>query len=137
MAMTAQSFTGWIEFIGEDGPYSREFVVANYPDDDSKTHMLQAKSTYPMALTFKVTSKNDEYLRMLDELIKGDKVKVQYYINGKSGISKAGKYYHINELLVSKKDGIVIVEKAQRVVAPTMPLPTIPDPDEISDDVPF
>lgn len=137
MAITAQSFTGWIEFIGEDGPYSREFVVANYPDDDTKARMLQAKSTYPMALTFKVTSKNDENLRLLDELIKGDKVKVQYYINGKSGISKAGKYYHINELLVSKKDGIVIVEKAQRVVKPTMPLPVIPDPDEISDDIPF
>lgn len=137
MSLTAQSFTGWIEFIGEDGPYSREFVVANYPDEDSKARMLQAKSTYPMALTFKVTSKNDEYLRMLDDLIKGDKVKVQYYINGKSGISKAGKYYHINELLVSKKDGIVIVEKAQRVVKPNMPLPVIPDPDYISEDVPF
>lgn len=137
MALTAQSFTGWIEFIGEDGPYSREFVVANYPDDDSKARMLQAKSTYPIALTFKVISKNDEYLRMLDDLIKGDKVKVQYYINGKSGISKAGKYYHINELLVSKKDGIVIVEKAQRVVKPTMPLPFIPDPDDITEDVPF
>lgn len=137
MSLTAQSFTGWIEFIGEDGPYSREFVVANYSDEDSKARMLQSKSTYPMALTFKVTSKNDEYLRMLDDLIKGDKVKVQYYINGKSGISKAGKYYHINELLVSKKDGIVIVEKAQRVVKPNMPLPVIPDPDEISDDVPF
>lgn len=137
MTLTVQSFTGWIEFIGEDGPYSREFAVANYPDDDSKARMLQAKSTYPMALTFKVTSKNDEYLALLDDLIKGDKVKVQYYINGKSGISKAGKYYHINELLVSKKDGIVVVEKVPRVTKPTMQLPTIPDPDDLSDDIPF
>jgi hypothetical protein len=137
MALTTQSFTGWIEFIGEDTPYSREFVVANYPDDDSKARMLQSKSTYPMSLTFKVTSKNDEYLRMLDDLIKGDKVKVQYYLNGKSGISKAGKYYHLNELLISKKDGIVVVEKVPRVAKPTMQLPTIPDPDDISDDIPF
>lgn len=110
--MKAMSFTGWVEKIPEVGQYDREIVVRNWKDEKTKNNLKDL----PSALTFKVGSQS-AYYQMIDDLVEGDHVVIQFYLMGKSGISKAGKYYHINELRIAKNKGIEVLAKVQRVAA--------------------
>lgn len=104
--MQSHKFIGWVEKLIDSDGYSREFVVRDYKDDNDP-----GKPQYPTTLTFRASVKNGSALQ-LDAIHEGDKVQVEFFITGKSGMSKAGKYYHINSLVIAKNNGVVVIEKA-------------------------
>lgn len=111
----ALEFEGWVEHKGEKGDYDQKINVANYKDGDDKIAMQNTKGKFPLCYEFKANVKNGT-AAMLDEIEEGDKVKIRFYLVGRSGISKSrGTYYCINDLAIAKKDGIVVVERKPRV----------------------
>lgn len=104
--MQSHKFIGWVEKILESDGYNKEFVVRDFKDDEDP-----GKPQFPTMLTFRASVKNGSSLQ-LDAINEGDKVQVEFFITGKSGISKAGKYYHINSLVIAKSNGVTVIEKA-------------------------
>lgn len=110
----ALEFEGWVEHKGEKGDYDQRINVANYKDNDEKIAMQNAKGQFPLCYEFKASVKNGA-ADALDDIEEGDKVKIRFYLIGRSGISKSrGAYYCINELAIAKKDGISVVERKPR-----------------------
>ena len=94
-------FTGWVEHIFPAGQYGQEIVLRDYKDDSDRPK-------YPIALKFRVGTKCDCNISNLGI---GDKVAVQYYLSGKSGIGKNG-YYCIVSLNIAKVNGLTVIERA-------------------------
>ena len=63
-------------------------------------------------------------------------ITVKFFVVGKEGVSKAGKYYHFNEFIIAK-DGIQILRKSAASPAE----PTVENKEEETpppdDDIPF
>lgn len=123
--MQSMKFIGWVEKILDPDQYNREFVVRDYKDDNDPN-----KPKYPNSFTFRASVKNGSALQ-LDSIGEGDKVQVEFFLTGKSGVSKAGKYYHINSLCIAKENGVVVLEKNTSPVAHEEPEP------EDNSDLPF
>lgn len=103
--MKDQEFTGWVEKILDPGQYGREFTVRDYKDDHDPN-----RPKYPNVLKFKVGNK---IMNMLDNIREGDKVRVRYFVFGRSGYGQRG-YYCIVNLNVAKDGGITLLEAAPR-----------------------
>ena len=127
MAMQSMKFVGWVEKICDADQYNRDFVVRDYKDDNDPE-----KPKYPTALTFRAAVKSGASLQ-LDDVNEGDKVAVTFFLTGKSGISKAGKYYHINALNIAKDKGVVVLERAAVAETPAEEQGA----DEPAEDLPF
>ena len=91
-------FTGWIEKVFPAGKYDREIIVR---DKRSTTE------EHISFITFNVRSKNDAEVENLQP---DTKVKIEFFLNGIMGVSKAtNKPYHINKLTLNK---IEVLESA-------------------------
>lgn len=91
-------FTGWIEKVFPAGKYDREIIVR---DKQSTTE------EHISFITFNVRSKNDAEVENLQT---DTKVKIEFFLNGVMGVSKASnKSYHINKLTLNK---IEVLESA-------------------------
>lgn len=129
----ALEFEGWVEHKGEKGDYDQKINVANYKNGDEKTAMQNTKGKFPLCYEFKASVKNGT-AAMLDEIDEGDKVKIRFYLVGRSGISKSrGTYYCINDLAIAKKNGIEVVERKPRVEDNAEQS----EEDTVADDCPF
>lgn len=124
--MQAYQFTGWIEKILPANDYRQEIVVRDYENESTK-------EKFSNTLTFSFGVKNGA-VRQMDGIGEGDKVQIAYYVTGKAGVSKTGKYYHINELNVAKMNGIRVLAKAHN--APDVEDPQIEDDGSV-DALPF
>lgn len=130
----ALEFEGWVERKGEKGDYDQKINVANYKDNDDKIAMQNTKGKFPLCYEFKANVKNGT-AAMLDEVEEGDKVKIRFYLVGRSGISKSrGTYYCINDLAIAKKDGITVLERKPRVEDDNSEQS---EEDTVADDCPF
>lgn len=108
----ASTFTGYVEYIGEVGEYDQQIAVRNYRDDEEAETMKQNKMI-TTCLMFTASVKNGANAQ-LEGLHVGDKIIVEYYLHGISGVSKkSSKYYCINKLNIAKSNGIKIVERAK------------------------
>lgn len=103
--MQSNEFTGWVEKIFPPTDYGQEFTVRDYKDDHDPN-----KPKFPTVLKFKVGSKIQN---MLSSIVEGDKIRVKYFIFGKSGYGQRG-YYCIVNLNVAKDGGITMIEAAPR-----------------------
>lgn len=101
----SSEFTGWVEKIFDKTTYGREFTVRDYKDNEDPN-----KPKFPTVLKFKCTSK---IMNMIDGIREGDKVRVRYFVYGKSGYGQKG-YYCIVNLNVAKEGGITLIEAAPR-----------------------
>ena len=91
-------FTGWVEKVFPAGKYDREIIVR---DKQSTTE------EHISFITFNVRSKNDAEVENLQT---DTKVKIEFFLNGIMGVSKAtNKPYHINKLTLNK---IEVLESA-------------------------
>ena len=97
------SFTGMVKHIDAPTDFGIEIVVTNEG----------ASVKYPNYYTFKAFPKNNTYNVVKDSLSVGDMITVKFFVIGKQGTSKAGKYYHFNEFVIAK-DGIQILRKATK-----------------------
>lgn len=120
-------FEGWVEKKFEASQYDQSITVRNWKDDEDKDSLKERKE-YPACYKFLANVKNGSS-EQLNDVNEGDKVKVVAYLNGKSGLSKANKYYCINDLVIAKKDGIKILERAETKSEPAT--------EEQPDDMPF
>lgn len=128
----AASFTGYIEYIGEAGDFDQQISVRNYRDDAEAEKMKQDKQVFPVCLMFTANVKNGCNAQ-LEGLHVGDKIVVEYYLHGVSGVSKkSNKYYCINKLNIAKTKGITVIERAK--VDEEQPSP---DDTDVADDIPF
>lgn len=101
----SNEFTGWVEKIFDKTSYGREFTVREYKDDHDPN-----KPKFPNVLKFKCSSK---IMNMIDGIREGDKVRVKYFIFGRSGYGQRG-YYCIVNLNVAKEGGITMIEAVPR-----------------------
>lgn len=91
-------FTGWVEKVFPAGKFDREIILR---DKQSETE------DHVSFITFNVRSKNDAEV---ENLTKNSKVKIEFFLNGVMGVSKAtNKPYHINKLTLNK---IEVLESA-------------------------
>lgn len=102
--MEALEFSGWVEHIYEPTDWGMEFTVRSYENE-----MTAPK--YPQCLKFTASKLTMQQVLGLSE---GDRVKIKYYVNGKSGRSAKG-YYCINRLNIAKDGGVTIVKRAPRL----------------------
>lgn len=129
----ALEFEGWIEHKGEKGNYDQRVSVANYKDDDEKNAMQNEKGKFPLCYEFKAGIKNG-VADLLDDLNEGDKIRVRFYVVGRSGISKSkGTYYCINELAIARKNGIEVLERKSVSASDEQS----PEEEQMDDDIPF
>ena len=103
--MQSCEFTGWVEKIFDKTSYGREFTVRDYRDDSDPN-----KTKFPNVLKFKCSNK---IVNMIDGIREGDKIRVKYFIYGRSGYGQRG-YYCIVNLNVAKEGGITMIEAVQR-----------------------
>ena len=120
-------FEGWVEKKFEATQYEQSITVRNWKDDTDR-ETLKERKEYPACYKFLAQVKNGSN-EQLDNVHEGDKVKVVAYLNGKSGVSKANKYYCINDLVIAKKDGIKVLARAEKKTEPVK--------EEMPDDMPF
>lgn len=122
MTEMKMEFTGWVEKILPQGQYGQEFVVRDYKDEKDAPK-------YPTVLKFEAGT---AAIPQLQGVLEGDKVRVVFYLGGRSGIGKNGCYYCFNRLRVAKDGGLVVLERTG-----------VPPPQEIhkettaDDDIPF
>ncbi len=120
------SFTGTVKHITTPNAYGIEIVITNEG----------ASVKYPNSYTFKASSKSGTYQTIIGNLSIGDMITVKFFVVGKEGVSKAGKYYHFNEFIIAK-DGIQILRKSASSPAE----PTVENKEEENpppdDDIPF
>ena len=106
-------FTGWVEKVFPAGKYDREIIVR---DKRSTTE------EHISFITFNVRSKNDAEVENLQP---DTKVKIEFFLNGIMGVSKAtNKPYHINKLTLNK---IEVLESASIEEEPPAEEPTADD----------
>jgi hypothetical protein len=104
--MNMMTFTGWVEHIFDKGQFGWDFAVTDADPDNPE------KSKWPTTLKF-TTSTRTGTSALVENLDKGDKVTVAYYLVGKSGTSKkTGMYYCVNELCVARNNGIRMLQKS-------------------------
>lgn len=103
--MQSNEFTGWVEKILDKTSYGREFTVRDYKDDHDPN-----KPRFPTVLKFKCSNK---IMNMIDGIREGDKIRVKYFVFGRSGYGQRG-YYCIVNLNVAKEGGITMIEAAPR-----------------------
>ena len=115
-------FKGAVEKVFEPGQYDAEFVVSE----------IGGEGKYVNKFTFKCSTKNEKSIALINQMGAGSVVEVQFRICGKSGISKAGKYYHMNELRVTR-DGLTILSMVKRDSAAQ----TMASAGVRADDIPF
>lgn len=101
----ANEFTGWVEKVLEPTMYGQEFTVRDYENDSDPS-----KPKYPCVLKFKCGAK---IVSMLNNIVPGDKIRVKYFIYGRSGYGTKG-YYCIVTLNVAKEGGITLLKSAPR-----------------------
>lgn len=121
MTEMKMEFTGWVEKILPQGQYGQEFVVRDYKDEKDAPK-------YPTALKFEAGT---AAIPQLQGVLEGDKVRVLFYVCGRSGIGKNG-YYCINRLRIAKEGGLVVIERTG-----VPPPQEIPDSSSAEDDIPF
>ena len=117
-------FTGWVEKVFPAGKYDREIIVR---DKRSTTE------EHISFITFNVRSKNDAEVENLQP---DTKVKIEFFLNGVMGVSKAtNKPYHINKLTLNK---IEILEAPTSAIPSPAPAPNddVGEP-QMDDGVPF
>lgn len=105
-------FEGWVEKKFDATQYDQSITVRNWKDEKDKDSLKERKE-YPACYKFLAQVKNGSN-EQLNDVNEGDKVKIVAYLNGKSGVSKSDKYYCINDLVIAKKDGIKILERAEK-----------------------
>ena len=106
-------FTGWVEKVFPAGKYDREIIVR---DKQSTTE------EHISFITFNIRSKNDVEVENLQP---DTKVKIEFFLNGVMGVSKAtNKPYHINKLTLNK---IEVLESAAIVEEPQSEAPAADD----------
>lgn len=136
MENNAMEFEGWVENILPAGDYDQKFSVATYRDKEEKQRQWDAKQ-FPNVMMFTANAKNGAN-GQLDDLRVGDKIRVKYYIVGRSGVSKStGSYYCINSLSIPKANAITILQRA--MTQTKIPNTRMPEYDNDADgfDIPF
>lgn len=89
-------FTGHVESVDTSNGYDSKFTL----NDDNI-----AGVKFHSHIGFCVSTKKAELTEMCHTLKIGDKVKVDFYVTGMSGVSKkSGKPYQINKLMVVRMD---------------------------------
>lgn len=101
------SFTGTVKHIDTPNAYGIDIVVTNEG----------ASVKYPNSYTFRSSSKSGVFKTITDSLSVGDMITVKFFVVGKEGVSRAGKYYHFNEFIIAK-DGIQFLRKSATAPAP-------------------
>ena len=103
--MELMKFEGWVEKVLAGNEYQQEIIVRDYESADTK-----GKFSNEITFTASVKSGAAEQLK---DVRPDDKVRIQFFVTGRCGISKSsGKEYHINNLVIAKKDGVVILQRA-------------------------
>lgn len=103
--MNMMTFTGWVDHIFDRGKFGWDFSVTDVDPENPE------KTKWPQTFKF-TTSDKTGTSSLIDNLEKGDKITVAYYLVGKSGISKkTGMYYCVNELCVARNNGVRIIQK--------------------------
>ena len=95
------SFTGTVKHIDAPNNYGIDIVVTNEG----------ASVKYPNSYTFRTLIKSGMFQVISEELSVGDMITVKFFVVGKEGTSRAGKYYHFNEFIIAK-DGIQFLRKS-------------------------
>lgn len=87
-------FIGHVEGVDTSNGYDSKFTL-----NDDKIEGVKFHSH----IGFCVSTKKADLTEMCHTLKIGDKVKVEFYVTGMSGVSKkSGKPYQINKLMVAK-----------------------------------
>lgn len=98
--MIKQEFTGWVEKILPAGQYGQEFTVRDHKDANDAPK-------FPTTLKFEAGTAS---IPQLQGVLEGDKVRVVFYLSGKSGEGRNG-YYCINRLRIAKEGGLSVIER--------------------------
>ena len=103
--MELMKFEGWVEKVLAGNEYQQEIIVRDYESIDTK-------GKFSNEITFTASVKRGA-AEQLKDVRPDDKVRIQFFVTGRCGISKSsGKEYHINNLVIAKKDGVVILQRA-------------------------
>ena len=103
--MELMKFEGWVERILVGNEYQREIIVRDYESADTK-------GKFSNEITFTASVKSGA-AEQLNDVRLNDKVRIQFFVTGRCGVSKSsGREYNINNLVIAKKDGIVILQRA-------------------------
>lgn len=103
--MELMKFEGWVEKVLAGNEYQQDIIVRDYENADKK-------EKFSNEITFTASVKNGAADQLKDVCL-DDKVSIKFFVTGRCGISKAGKEYHINNLMIAKKGGVVVIQRAK------------------------
>lgn len=104
-------FAGWVDNVFPSSQYEASVAVRNYKTATDRETMRAAKE-YPMCYKFTARAQSGEFAKV-QALNKNDEVKITAYVTGRGGISKAGNYYCINEIVIAK-NGLTLINRAKK-----------------------
>ena len=114
--MVKFDFAGWVDNVFPSSQYEVSVAVRNYKTATDRETMRAAKE-YPMCYKFTARAQSGEFAKV-QALGKDDEVKITAYVTGRGGLSQAGNYYCINEIVIAK-NGLTLVNRAKKEEAST------------------